>query len=75
MRKWGYPNQIFCFLVKFQEDDLQEMIKTGEAMEREYGQYFDETIVNDDLQVAYFELNNAIERVTREALWVPAEWQ
>ncbi|KAK3736115.1 hypothetical protein QZH41_013536, partial [Actinostola sp. cb2023] len=59
----------------FKEDDLQEMIKAGEAIEREYGHYFDEIIVNDDLQVAYFELNNAIERVTRETLWVPAEWQ
>lgn len=50
------------------------MIKAGETLEKEYGHYFDEIIVNDDLQVAYFELNNTIERVTSEPLWVPADW-
>ena len=43
-------------------------------MEQTYGQLFDATIVNDDLQMAFVELKNTIEKALQEPQWVPLSW-
>ena len=50
------------------------MIEKSGEIERVYGHLFDATVVNSDLQVAYFELSNAIEKALEEPQWVPASW-
>lgn len=50
------------------------MIKHSEKIEFLYEHFFDETIVNDDLVVAFSKLLAAVNRVETEPLWVPASW-
>ena len=43
-------------------------------MEENYGHYFDHIIVNSDLDRAYNELVEEINRLEVEPQWVPATW-
>ncbi|XP_032220164.2 MAGUK p55 subfamily member 7 isoform X2 [Nematostella vectensis] len=58
----------------FKDEDLHDMIKAGEVLEQEYGHVFDLTIVNDDLDNAFNQLRNALNRVATQPMWVPIEW-
>lgn len=58
----------------FTEDEFSDMIKHAERIEFLYEHFFDETIVNDDLVVAFSKLLSAVNRVEMEPLWVPASW-
>uniref|UniRef100_A0ACB8FWC6 MAGUK p55 sub member 7 n=1 Tax=Sphaerodactylus townsendi TaxID=933632 RepID=A0ACB8FWC6_9SAUR len=58
----------------FSEEDFQEMIKSGQIMEVQYGHLFDKVIVNDDLTTAYNELKTTFDKLEREAFWVPVSW-
>ena len=57
-----------------QNDEFEEIIQTAEKIERQYGQYFDQIIVNEDLQKAVNELSLAVHNLETEPLWVPASW-
>jgi hypothetical protein len=50
------------------------MISAGEKIRSLYGHWFDLTIVNDDLNVAFEELARAVRRLDQDAQWVPASW-
>ncbi|EDO47352.1 predicted protein [Nematostella vectensis] len=64
-----------CILkVQPKDEDLHDMIKAGEVLEQEYGHVFDLTIVNDDLDNAFNQLRNALNRVATQPMWVPIEW-
>jgi guanylate kinase len=52
-----------------QDDEFQEMLKSAERIEFLYGHFFDETIVNDDLEAAFEELADAVSRAENESLW------
>ncbi|XP_053118860.1 MAGUK p55 subfamily member 7 isoform X2 [Hemicordylus capensis] len=58
----------------FQEEDFQEMIKSAQIMESQYGHLFDKIIVNDDLTAAYHELKTTFDKLERETFWVPVSW-
>ncbi|XP_061441642.1 MAGUK p55 subfamily member 7 isoform X2 [Rhineura floridana] len=58
----------------FQEEDFQEMIKSGQIMESQYSHLFDKVIVNDDLTTAYNELKTTFDKLERETFWVPVSW-
>nr|XP_056713956.1 MAGUK p55 subfamily member 7 isoform X1 [Euleptes europaea] len=58
----------------FSEEDFQEMIKSGQIMEIQYGHLFDKVIVNDDLTTAYNELKTTFDKLERETFWVPVSW-
>ncbi|XP_066250667.1 MAGUK p55 subfamily member 7 isoform X4 [Euwallacea similis] len=58
----------------FTEDEFKDMIRHSERIEFLYEHFFDETIVNDDLGVAFGKLLTAVNRVETEPLWVPASW-
>ncbi|XP_078539750.1 MAGUK p55 subfamily member 4 [Lissotriton helveticus] len=60
--------------MKFREEDIQEIEESAKKMEAQYGQYFDLTIVNDNLQTACVQLVSAICRAQEEPQWVPASW-
>ena len=50
------------------------MISTAQRMEAQYGHYFDQIIVNDELQKAVNELCLVAHRLETEPQWVPASW-
>ncbi|XP_025904573.1 MAGUK p55 subfamily member 7 [Nothoprocta perdicaria] len=58
----------------FTEEDFQEMIKSAQVMEGQYGHLFDKVIVNDDLATAYSELKTTFDRLETETFWVPVSW-
>ncbi len=50
------------------------MIKAGDKIEKLYGHWFDLTVVNEDLTVAFEQLLKAVRRLDQDAQWVPASW-
>uniref|UniRef100_A0A8C4TSP3 Membrane palmitoylated protein 4 n=1 Tax=Falco tinnunculus TaxID=100819 RepID=A0A8C4TSP3_FALTI len=60
--------------MKFKEEDLQEMEDSAKKMEAQFGQFFDQVIVNDNLQEASAQLLSAVRRAQDEPQWVPAIW-
>ncbi|XP_009071089.1 PREDICTED: MAGUK p55 subfamily member 4 [Acanthisitta chloris] len=60
--------------MKFKEEDLQEMEDSAKKMEAQFGQFFDQVIVNDNLQEASAQLLSAVYRAQDEPQWVPAIW-
>ncbi|KAJ8396132.1 hypothetical protein AAFF_G00022050 [Aldrovandia affinis] len=58
----------------FTEEDFQEMIDSAQLMENRYGHLFEKVIVNDDLAVAFRELNMALKNLETETHWVPKNW-
>ncbi|XP_041670287.1 MAGUK p55 subfamily member 7 [Cheilinus undulatus] len=58
----------------FSEEDFQEMVRTAQTMESQYGHLFEKVIVNDDLSAAFGELRLALKKVEMETHWVPVSW-
>nr|XP_015848208.1 MAGUK p55 subfamily member 7 isoform X2 [Peromyscus maniculatus bairdii] len=58
----------------FTEEDFQEMIKSAQIMESQYGHLFDKVIVNDDLTVAFNELKTTFDKLETDTHWVPVSW-
>lgn len=61
-------------MIWFQDEELQDMIKSAERIDFLYGHFFDEEIVNDDLAAAFEQLVIAAERAETEPLWAPSSW-
>ncbi|XP_018569727.1 MAGUK p55 subfamily member 7 isoform X2 [Anoplophora glabripennis] len=58
----------------FTDEEFNDIIKSSARIEFLYDHFFDETIVNADLAVAFSQLLTAANRVETEPLWVPASW-
>uniref|UniRef100_A0A3B4ABB8 Membrane protein, palmitoylated 7b (MAGUK p55 subfamily member 7) n=1 Tax=Periophthalmus magnuspinnatus TaxID=409849 RepID=A0A3B4ABB8_9GOBI len=58
----------------FTEEDFQEMVRTAQLMEAQYGHLFEKVIVNDDLCAAFSELQLALQRIETDENWVPVSW-
>ncbi|KAJ6665297.1 hypothetical protein lerEdw1_004346 [Lerista edwardsae] len=52
--------------MKFKEEDLQEMEESAKKLETQFGQFFDQVIVNDNLQEACMHLLSAVRRAQDE---------
>lgn len=50
------------------------MLKSAERIEFLYGHYFDETVVNEDLDASFEQLMDAVSRSENEAMWAPSSW-
>ncbi|XP_007933319.1 MAGUK p55 subfamily member 4 [Orycteropus afer afer] len=59
---------------KFKDEDLQEMEELAQKMETQFGQYFDQVIMNDNLQDACVQLLSVVRKAQEEPQWVPATW-
>lgn len=57
-----------------QEEDFQEMVNTAQTMETQYSHLFEMVIVNDNLDVAFSELQLALKKVETETHWIPVSW-
>uniref|UniRef100_A0A5F9D4U5 MAGUK p55 subfamily member 7 n=1 Tax=Oryctolagus cuniculus TaxID=9986 RepID=A0A5F9D4U5_RABIT len=58
----------------FTEEDFQEMIKSAQIMESQYGHLFDKIIINDDLTTAFNELKTTFDKLETDTHWVPVSW-
>lgn len=65
---------VWTSLFPLKEEDFQEMVKTAQMMESQYGHLFEKIIVNDELSAASSELQLALEKVENEPHWVPVSW-
>uniref|UniRef100_A0A8C6VY90 MAGUK p55 scaffold protein 4 n=1 Tax=Nothobranchius furzeri TaxID=105023 RepID=A0A8C6VY90_NOTFU len=48
--------------------------ETSQMIEAKYKQYFDSTVVNDDLQDACMQLCSIIQQAQNEPQWIPVSW-
>ncbi|KAL0985455.1 hypothetical protein UPYG_G00157100 [Umbra pygmaea] len=56
------------------ENDLKKTVDESARIRRAYSHYFDLTIVNDNLDKAFEQLQAAVEQLTSEPQWVPVSW-
>ncbi|XP_030639148.1 MAGUK p55 subfamily member 6a [Chanos chanos] len=56
------------------ESDLKKTVDESARIRRAYSHYFDLTIVNDNLDKAFEELQAAVEQLCLEPQWVPVSW-
>ncbi|KAF3703395.1 MAGUK p55 subfamily member 7 Protein humpback [Channa argus] len=62
------------FAKPFTEEEFQEMVRTAQMMETQFGHLFEKVIINDDLSAAFTELESALKKVETETHWVPVSW-
>ncbi|XP_063285917.1 MAGUK p55 subfamily member 4 [Pelobates fuscus] len=60
--------------MKFKEEDFQEIEESAKKMETQFGQFFDQVIVNDNLEAACIQLMSIVRRAQDEPQWIPAYW-
>ncbi|KAK3757791.1 hypothetical protein RRG08_027150 [Elysia crispata] len=58
----------------FTDDQLKDIIDRGREIDGIYGRFFDFVLFNNDLERAYAELLEEINRIEMEPQWVPAVW-
>lgn len=69
-----------CFDVKLtllvisQDDDYDKCASESSKIENLYNHYFDATIVNENIDVAYEELLATVRVFSTGKHWVPANW-
>ncbi|KAG9350068.1 hypothetical protein JZ751_026421, partial [Albula glossodonta] len=56
------------------DEDLQEMRQSALLIDQQYGHLVDRVLVKEDTATACSELRNILERLEREAHWVPISW-
>ncbi|TKS81969.1 MAGUK p55 subfamily member 6 [Collichthys lucidus] len=56
------------------ENDLKKTVDESARIRRAYSHYFDLTIVNDNLDKAFDNLQEVVERLFIEPQWVPINW-
>nr|XP_015802112.2 MAGUK p55 subfamily member 4 [Nothobranchius furzeri] len=73
-RKESYITTNYYVNRPFKDEDFQEMEEAARKMESQYWQYFDQVIINDELQDSCVQLLTAVRRSQDEPQWVPASW-
>lgn len=61
-------------LYQLQDVEFEEMLKSAERINFNYGHFFDEELENGDLSDALEKLIVAAERVENDPLWAPSSW-
>jgi len=67
----AHPVRCLCFL---QENDFRSTFDESTRIERQYKQFFDEMIVNDNMDETYNKLRRSIEKLSTKHQWVPVNW-
>eukprot|EP00794_Sanderia_malayensis_P020603 gene20603-22636_t len=60
--------------VTVKDDDLVDLIERAREMDIEYGHYFDNQVVNQNLDKAYEELLRLANFIETQPQWIPAAW-
>lgn len=58
----------------FMDSELEQMIAGADQLYQIYGHLFDMTLVNANLEAAFEQLCNAVEKLEKEPTWVPTAW-
>lgn len=61
-------------VLPFQDEEFEEMLKSAERINFNFGHFFDEEIENGDLAEALEKLIVVAQRVENEPQWTPASW-
>ncbi|XP_016349144.1 MAGUK p55 subfamily member 2-like isoform X1 [Sinocyclocheilus anshuiensis] len=56
------------------DSELKRTVDESERIQRAYSHYFDQSIVNDNLDGAYRSLRRALDRLNTDHQWVPVSW-
>ncbi|XP_073808542.1 calcium/calmodulin-dependent serine protein kinase b isoform X9 [Danio rerio] len=59
---------------KLPDESLQRLQKESEALQHSYAHYFDQTIINNEIDDTIRLLEEAVELVCSTAQWVPVSW-
>ncbi|XP_039510449.1 calcium/calmodulin-dependent serine protein kinase b isoform X4 [Pimephales promelas] len=57
-----------------EDESLQRLQKESEALQRSYAHYFDQTVINNEIDDTIRMLEEAIDLVCSTAQWVPVSW-
>uniref|UniRef100_A0A8B9G7N2 Guanylate kinase-like domain-containing protein n=1 Tax=Amazona collaria TaxID=241587 RepID=A0A8B9G7N2_9PSIT len=57
-----------------QEADARRTVEESGRIQRGYGHYFDLSLTNDDLELTFGRLREAMERLRVQPQWVPVSW-
>lgn len=57
-----------------QDESLQRLQKESEILQKTYAHYFDQTIINNEIDETIRLLEEAIDLVCTTAQWVPVSW-
>lgn len=56
------------------DEELQRTCNESAKIQAAYGQYFDLSIINDNLDETYRTVKAALETVSKNPQWVPVTW-
>uniref|UniRef100_A0A7N9AWZ8 Peripheral plasma membrane protein CASK-like n=1 Tax=Mastacembelus armatus TaxID=205130 RepID=A0A7N9AWZ8_9TELE len=57
-----------------EDDSLQRLVKESEMLQRTYAHYFDQTIINNEIDDTIRLLEEAVDLVSTTPQWVPVSW-
>ncbi|KFV67645.1 MAGUK p55 subfamily member 3, partial [Dryobates pubescens] len=57
-----------------QDEEQQEIINSAAFIEEQYGHLIDTVLVKEDLQSACNQLKSVLEKLNKDAFWVPVNW-
>ncbi|KFV02024.1 MAGUK p55 subfamily member 3, partial [Tauraco erythrolophus] len=60
--------------VPLQDEEQQEIINSAAFIEEQYGHLIDTVLVKEDLQSACNQLKTMLEKLNKDAFWVPVNW-
>ena len=63
-----------CICFVFQDDEIRDMIVKAREMDDMYSHYFDTRVTNLEFEKTFDDLLKMIDKVEREAQWVPIRW-
>lgn len=58
----------------FQEDDVKKSLEESACLQRMYEKYIDLVIVNEDFDMTFRKVVEALEIISNEHQWVPVNW-
>lgn len=60
--------------VVVQEDDLKKAVEESACLQRAYDKYVDQVIVNEDFDITFRKVVEALDTLSAEHQWVPVNW-
>lgn len=57
-----------------QDDDLISTVEESALLQRKYEKYVDSVIVNEDFDVTFRKVVEALDTLSHEHQWVPVNW-
>ncbi|XP_066254822.1 protein PALS2 isoform X1 [Euwallacea similis] len=58
----------------YEEEDLKRTLEDSASMQRTYDKYIDQVITNNDFDVTFRQIVEALDALTTEHQWVPVNW-